>query len=242
MDYYLKLLSWGDAGWSDELAAGATITIGLALATAPFGVGLGLLLAMAKRSNNGVLRGLATIYTTVFRGVPELLTLYLVYFGAQLGLQSLWRVLGFSSRLEMPGFVAGMIALGLVLGAFSSEVWVGALNAIPRAQREGAMALGLRKTDAFRFVIFPQLLRLALPGLGNNWMVLLKETSLVSVIALPDLMFWTGRANVVTKEPFLFFGMACAIYLCFTGLSAWGLAVMERRASRGILSGMGRAR
>jgi polar amino acid transport system permease protein len=233
MDNILTLLSWGPQGWLDELAAGAFVTITLALATLPFGLVLGLAVALAKRSKSMLLRGVGTTYTTIFRGVPELLTLYVVYFGAQLGMQKAWKAVGLPGNFEMPAFVAGMIALGLVLAAFSSEVWVGALNAIPKGQREGSAALGLSIRQTFRLVILPQLLRVALPGLGNNWMVLLKETSLVSVIALPDLLFWTGRANVVTKQPFLFFGLACLIYLCFSIISARGLAVIEARTNRG---------
>jgi polar amino acid transport system permease protein len=233
MDNILTLLSWGPQGWLDELAAGAFVTITLALATLPFGLVLGLAVALAKRSKSMLLRGVGTTYTTIFRGVPELLTLYVVYFGAQLGMQKAWKAVGLPGNFEMPAFVAGMIALGLVLAAFSSEVWVGALNAIPKGQREGSAALGLSVRQTFRLVILPQLLRVALPGLGNNWMVLLKETSLVSVIALPDLLFWTGRANVVTKQPFLFFGLACLIYLCFSIISARVLAVIEARTNRG---------
>ena len=239
MDRILTLLSWGDKGWLDELAAGAVVTISLALATLPFGLALGLAMALLKRADSAIWRGLATVYTTVFRGVPELLTLYIVYFGLQLGFQKGWKGLGFTSNFEMPAFVAGMMALGLVLGAFSCEVWIGALNAVPRGQFEGSAALGLSKGQTFRLVVLPQLMRVALPGLGNNWMVLLKETSLISVIALPDLMFWTGRANVVTKEPFVFFGVACLIYLAFSLLSTWGIAVLEARANRGFVSGAG---
>lgn len=237
MERLLLLLSWGDKGWGDELAAGAAVTIGLALATLPFGLALGLVLALMHRAKSAFLRSIATLYTTIFRGLPELLTLYLVYFGLQIGLQKGWAALGLPGRFDMPAFVAGMIALGLVLAAFSSEVWIGALNSIARGQREGAFALGLSKAQTFRLVILPQLFRVALPGLGNNWMVLLKETSLVSVIALPDLMFWTGRANVVTKEPFLFFGVACLIYLLFSISSAMGLSALERRFSRGFAAG-----
>lgn len=237
MDHLLQLLSWGDKGWGDELAAGAAVTISLALATLPFGLAFGLLIALMQRSESRILRGFATIYTTIFRGLPELLTLYIVYFGLQVGVQKAWAILALPGRIEMPAFVAGMIALGMVLAAFSSEVWVGALNSISRGQREGAFALGLSKPQTFRLVILPQLFRVALPGLGNNWMVLLKETSLVSVIALPDLMFWTGRANVVTKEPFLFFGVACLIYLLFSVSSSFGLSALERRFSRGFVSG-----
>ncbi|MCP8937652.1 ABC transporter permease subunit [Alsobacter sp. SYSU M60028] len=242
MDSYLTLLSFGDRGWGDELASGALVTIALALATLPFGLALGLVVALLKRSSSAALRAVGTVYTTVFRGLPELLTLYIVYFGLQLGMQHAWKTLGFSGNLEMPAFVAGMIALGLVLAAFSSEVWVGALNAIPKGQREGAYALGLTRGLAFRLVVMPQLLRVALPGLGNNWMVLLKETSLISVIALPDLMYWTGRANIVTKEPFLFFGAACLIYLVFSLISSAGLQALERRTNRGVAHNAGAGR
>jgi ABC-type amino acid transport system permease subunit len=128
---------------------------------------------------------------------------------------------------------AGMVALGVVLSAFSSEVWVGALNSIQKGQREAASALGLSKAQAFRLVVFPQLIRVALPGLGNNWMVLLKETSLISVITLQDIMFIATRANVVTKEPFLFFGTAMLLYFFFSLVSAWGIDRLEQRTQRG---------
>ena len=228
------LLGFGDGGWGLALLQGAGITISIALATLPFGLALGLVVALWKRSRHAPLRALSTLYTTVFRGVPELLTLYIIYFGIQVVLQEAWRWLGLPGSFSMPPFVAGMVALGVVLSAFSSEVWVGALNAIPTGQREAAAALGLSKAQAFRLVVFPQLIRVALPGLGNNWMVLLKETSLVSVITLPDIMFITTRANVATKEPFLFFGAAIAIYLFFSLVSAWGIGKMEARANRGI--------
>lgn len=221
------LLGFGPGGWGWALLQGAAITISIALATLPFGLALGLIVALCKRSESIVLRAFATVYTTVFRGVPELLTLYIIYFGIQIVVQKVW------SGFSIPPFVAGMVALGMVLAAFSSEVWVGALNSIQKGQREAAAALGLSKPQAFRLVVFPQLIRVALPGLGNNWMVLLKETSLVSVITLPDIMFITTRANVVTKEPFLFFGAAMLIYFGFSLISAWGIGRMEKRTNRG---------
>lgn len=221
------LLGFGPGGWGLALLQGAATTISVALATLPFGLALGLVVALWKRSDKVALRALATVYTTVFRGVPELLTLYIIYFGIQVLLQKLW------SGFSIPPFGAGMVALGLVLAAFSSEVWVGALNSIQKGQREAAAALGLSKGQAFRLVVFPQLIRVALPGLGNNWMVLLKETSLVSVITLQDIMFITTRANVVTKEPFLFFGTAILLYFIFSLISAWGIGKLEQRTNRG---------
>ncbi|WP_342358451.1 ABC transporter permease [Terrarubrum flagellatum] len=236
MGYYLSLISFGPSGWGGAFLDGALITISLAVATLPFGLALGLGIALMQRSEKKWVRRIATIYTTIFRGVPELLTLYIIYFGLSLGAQRLAKSLGFSGQFDMPPFLAGMIALGLVLSSFSSEVWVGALSAIPKGQREAAAALGLHRGQAFRLVVFPQLMRVALPGLGNNWMVLLKETSLVSVITLPDIMFYATRANVVTKEPFLMFGVACLIYLVFSMASAIGFGFLEARANRGYIS------
>jgi polar amino acid transport system permease protein len=233
MEKVLTLLSFGDQGWGDELLQGALVTISVALATLPFGLALGLLIALASRSKSKWISGFATIYTTVFRGVPELLTLYIIYFGGQILIQKIWSGLGFSGALSISPFLAGMVALGLVLAAFSSEVWVGALNSIHAGQREGAAALGLTRMQAFRLVIFPQLMRVALPGLGNNWMVLIKETSLVSVITLHDIMFIATRANVVTKEPFIFFSAALGLYFVFSLLSAWGIGRVETRLNRG---------
>lgn len=233
MEKYLTFLSFGPEGWGDELLAGAWITLSISLATLPFGLLLGLLIALAKRSQSWLLRQFATLYTTIFRGVPELLTLYIIYFGVQVAVTGLWRKLGFTSNIEFSPFFAGMIALGVVLAAFSAEVWLGALNSIQKGQREAASALGLTKFQAFRLVVLPQLLRVALPGLGNNWLVLLKDTSLVSVITLQDTMFIATRANVVTKEPFLFFGIALLIYLFFSILSAFVFSGLEGRLHRG---------
>jgi polar amino acid transport system permease protein len=233
VEQYLALLSFGDTGWGDELLEGALVTLSVAIVTLPFGLALGLVIALMNRSHSRIVRAIAVTYTTVFRGVPELLTLYIIYFGAQILMQRAWSGLGFTGRLEFSPFFAGVVALGLVLAAFSSEVWAGALNSIQKGQREAASALGLTKRQAFRLVVFPQLMRVALPGLGNNWMVLLKETSLVSVITLHDIMFIATRANVSTKEPFLFFSAAAFLYLCIALVSAWGIGRMEARTNRG---------
>ena len=233
MSHYLALISFGDGGWGWLLLKGAGITIALAVATLPFGLVLGLGVALAQRSRSRSLRLLAIGFTTIFRGLPELLTLYLVYFGFQLGVQRVARELGFSTGFDIPPFLAGMMALGLVIAAFSGEVWVGALNSLSKGQSEAARSLGLSPSRTFRLVLLPQIVRVALPGIGNNWMVLLKDTSLVSVITLPELMFVTSRANVVTKEAFFFFGFASLIYLFFSLVSMAGLGHLEARSNRG---------
>ncbi|MFI5410430.1 ABC transporter permease [Kaistia sp. UC242_56] len=229
----LRLLSFGPDGWGDELLQGTWLTIRLALATVPFGLALGFLVALAKRSPNRYLRAFGNAYTTVFRGLPELLTIFIVYFGGQIALQ---RIVGLFSgaTVEVNGFIAGMIALGVVFSAYASEVFLGAFNNITRGQYEAAYALGLRPATTLRLVIIPQLVRLALPGLANLWLILLKDTSLVSVIALDDLLRKTGLAVRVTKEPFLFFGVACLIYLALSMISSIGIVAIERWANRGL--------
>jgi polar amino acid transport system permease protein len=230
----LRLLSFGPDGWGDELAAGAWLTIRLALATLPFGLALGFLVALARRSPHAWLRAIGNGYTTVFRGLPELLTIFIVYFGGQILLQKWLGLLGYAGEVEINGFISGMVALGVVFAAYASEVFLGAFSGIPRGQYEAAYALGLRPVPTLRLVVLPQLIRLALPGLANLWLILLKDTSLVSVIAIDDLLRMTGIAVRVTKEPFFFFGVACLIYLAMSIVSSFGITAIERWSSRGV--------
>jgi polar amino acid transport system permease protein len=229
----LSLLSFGENGWGDELAAGALMTILLALAAMPLGLGLGLAIALMGRSRNLAVRSFATLYTTFFRGVPELLTLYMIAFLLPITLSNIVVSLGLAETFEIPGFLAAVVALGLVVAAFSAEVWSGALNAVPKGQYEGAAALGLHSAQTFRFVVFPQLLRVALPGIGNNWLVLLKDTSLASVITIHETMFWASRGYLKEKQPFVFFLAAAAIYLTYTLISQALFDRAEKRLNQG---------
>jgi len=228
-----SLLSLGPEGWGDEFLRGAGLTLLLALCTLPVGLAIGLAVALAKDSRSLVLRGLGNLYTTVFRALPELLTILIIYYGGQIMIRELAGALGFPA-FEVNGFVAGLASLGLVLGAFSSEVLLGALRAVPKGQREGSYALGLGRYRTFRHVIVPQLLRIALPGLGNNWLALLKETSLVSVIAFSELMRVTNIAVGVTKQPFFFYLVCCLCYLAMSVASSFVLDWLEARSRRGL--------
>ena len=165
------LLEFGAEGWGDELLAGTWLTIRLALATLPFGLVLGFFIALAKNSKEPTLALAANIYTTLFRGLPELLTLLIIYYGGQILVQQIVGLFS-DTYVEINGFVAGMIALGLVFSAFSSEVFLSAFRGIPDGQYEGSMALGLTRFQTMRLVIVPQLIRLALPGLSNLWLIL----------------------------------------------------------------------
>ncbi len=232
MEHTLSLLSFGPDGWGDQIATGVLVTMGLAICTLPFGLVAGFFLALAKQSNEKALKSAAEIYTTVFRGLPELLTLFLVYFGLQIGLRQLLIFLGVPAEVEINSFVAGMIALGVVFSAFSSEVFLSAFRAIPAGQYEGGHALGLSKAQTMYKIILPQLIRIALPGLGNLWMILLKETALVSVIGLPDILRQAGIAARVSKEAFLFFGIACLLFLVLAILSSMVIRAIEQQVEK----------
>ena len=233
MGHRLGLVSVRPDGWGDELAAGAWLTIRLAFATLPFGLAVGFLVALAKDSGRWWLTIPGNLFTTVFRGLPELLTLFIVYYGGQILLQEIVQLVA-DTRVEVSGFVAGLVALGLVFSAYASEVFLGALRAIGRGQHEAAHALGLRPAATLRLVILPQLVRLALPGIANLWLVLLKDTSLVSVIALNDLLRETQVAVGATKQPFFFFLVACLVYLAMSIVSSFGIAGIERWSERGM--------
>ncbi len=221
-------------GFSAQLLAGTALTIELALASAALGTLIGLALSALKLSRSKLGRGFADLYTTIFRGVPELLIVLLVYFGATIALTSLSRALGGEEPIELHPFLAGTLALGLAFGAYATEVFRGAFQALPRGQIEAARALGMSRFLAFRRIALPQVWRFALPGLGNIFLVLLKDTSLVSVIGLEELMRKTSIAVGFTKEPFTFYLAAAVIYLVMTIISMIGLGALERHANRGV--------
>jgi polar amino acid transport system permease protein len=228
----LALLEFGSNGWGDELAYGAFITISLSLATLPVGLAVGFLVALGRQSADPLVRMACSGYVNLLRGTPELLTLFLVYFGAQYGLSRLTNAL-FGAPFEFSPFIAGMIALGLVMSSFASEVFLSAIRAIPHEQYDASFAVGLTRFQTIRLIIAPQILRLALPGLSNLWLSLMKDTSLVSVISLNDLLRQTSLAVGSTKEPFFFYSVACAIYLIFSIASSFGIWRIDRWATRG---------
>ena len=219
--------------WGHQLALGTAVTVALALATLPFGLVFGLTAALAKDSKFAAVRAAGEGYTTIFRGLPELLTLLLIYYGSQILTQNLSDWSGLPVTINVSPFMAGVIALSLVFGAYSSEVFLGALRGVERGQIECARSFGMNPALVFRRVTAPQMFRIALPGLGNNWLVLLKDTSLVSVIALDDLLRVTSVAVESTRKPFEFYAAACAIYLAMTAISTLAIAWMERHARYG---------
>jgi polar amino acid transport system permease protein len=228
-------LLFGPDGWSGLLLKGAVVTILLAVTTVPFGFGAGLALAVLKLSPNRVVRAFCEAYTTFFRGIPDLLSLFIVYFGLQALIDRLSKILGLTTEIELNAFFAGVIALSVVVAAYSSEVWVAALKAVPKGQHEAAQSLGLDPKRTFVLVLMPQLVRIALPGLGNIWTILLKDTSLISTLAVIDLLRAASEASKNTTRPILFYSAAAAIYLVFSIVSGVLQSNLERRANRGFV-------
>ena len=226
------LLSWGPDGWLDDIVSGAAVTVLLALATLPIGLTIGFFVALAKQSEEPSLRIAANIYTTIFRGLPELVTLFLFFFGGPLILQYLVRLVRPEATIDVNGFVAGMIVLAIIFSAYASEVFLSAFRAIPKGQYEGGYAIGLSYPQTMRKVILPQLLRIAFPGLENCWLSLLKDTSLVSVVGLAETLRQAGVAARVTKHTFLFFSVAALVFLILAIISSFATGAILRSLGR----------
>jgi putative lysine/arginine/ornithine/histidine/octopine transport system permease protein len=220
-------------GFGHQIALGTWMTIRLALAALALGLSLGLLGAVLKSSSVRPLRWIGDFYSTVFRGIPELVVVLLIYFGSAGVLTALSGWFG-GGYVELNPFAAGTLALGLCFGAYATEVFRGALLTIPPGQWEAAQALGLGKGRIFWKIILPQLWRIALPGLGNLFMVMMKDTALVSVIGLEEVMRKAQVATAVTKQPFTFYITAAFIYLGITVFAMAVLHVLEKRVNRGI--------
>ncbi|MBB3590977.1 polar amino acid transport system permease protein [Rhizobium sp. BK529] len=227
------ILACGDSGWGDEIALGLQVTVSVAIVTLPIGLVIGFLVALGQQSEEKSLRLAAGIYTTIFRGLPELLTLFIIYYGMQILIQYLLDLAGYEGPpVEINAFLAGVIALSVVFSAYCSEVLLSAFRAIPKGQYEAGDSLGLHRSRTLRLIVLPQLIRIALPGLTNLWMVLLKDTSYVSIISLADILRQTSVAVRVTKEPFFFYGIACVLYLVLAILSSFALVYIDRWAKR----------
>ncbi|GGU67275.1 histidine/lysine/arginine/ornithine ABC transporter permease HisQ [Pseudomonas laurentiana] len=229
---HLGLSAFSLKGFGPLLLKGTWMTINLSLMSLLVSVGLGLLGASAKLSSVRVLRITAQVYTTLIRGIPDLVLMLLIFYSLQTWLTSLTEALGWD-YIEIDPFAAGVITLGFIYGAYFTETFRGAILAVPRGQVEAATAYGLKRFQRFRFVVFPQMMRYALPGIGNNWMVMLKATALVSIIGLADLVKAAQDAGKSSYQLFYFLVLAALIYLMITSASNVALRWLERRYNAG---------
>ncbi|KZS50364.1 octopine/nopaline transport system permease protein [Rhizobium sp. BK077] len=233
----LELISFGSDGWGKALLAGAWMTILIALAGYTIGAVIGSFGAWAKISGGRSLRIAADAYTTVLRGIPDLLVIYLFYFGGSAVVTAVGRLLGAEGFLGFPGFLAGSLAVGVTSGAQFTEIFRGAFKAVHAGEIEAAIACGMGRLLRFRRIIAPLTLRHALPGMGNVWQVVLKESALVSITGVAELLRQTQVAAGSTGLPFDFYVIAGAIYLMISTGSGLFLRRAERHLSRGVRRG-----
>lgn len=222
-------------GYGLSLLEGAALTLAVAALSLAIALALGLAGAAAKLSGSGLARGTAQVYTTVIRAVPDLVLMLLVFYGGQMAVNRIGEQLGWD-YVDINPFVAGVLTIGFIFGAYVTEVLRGAFLAVPAGQGEAALACGFSRRQVLWRIVGPQMLRHALPGLSNNWLVMIKATAIVSVIGLSDLMNRAAQAAGATREPFVFYGAVALMYLAFTSLSELGFGWLARRLDVGTRS------
>lgn len=216
------------------LLSGTVVTVQLAVGSLILSVALGLAGASAKLAHNPISNRFASAYTTLVRGVPDLVLMMLLFYGGQQIVNDLGTVTGWWDYLEIDQFIAGIGSIGFVFGAYMTETFRGAILAIPRGQIEAGISCGMTNLTIFRRITWPQMVRHALPGFTNNWLVLIKATALVSVIGLHDVVWNASTAGRSVREPFTFMFAVLLIYLALTAISDIGLRWLDRRYSAGV--------
>lgn len=237
---WIELIGFGEHGRGSLLLWATGMTLAVTAASLCIGAVLGAIIASAKLSASRPARWFGDAYTTVFRGAPELLVIYLVYFGGSQAVTAIGKWLNYEGFLGLPSFLAGAVAVGLISGAYQAEVYRGAYYAVSRGEIDAARAIGMGTLLRFRRILVPQILRFSLPGLGNVWQLSLKDSTLVSVTGLAELMRTSQIAAGSTKQYFLFFIVGGALYLVLTTLSDRIFNFAERRVARSFRHSLGR--
>lgn len=221
-------------GYGPSLLEGALLTIEVALASLVIAILLGMLGALAKLSTSRIAYGIAAVYTTVIRGIPDLVLMLLIFFGGQLLVNDLALRVGYDGYIDINPYIAGVLTIGFIFGAYMTETFRGAMLAVPHGQLEAGYAFGMKRSQVFFRILLPQMVRHALPGFGNNWLVLLKTTALVSIIGLDDMVRKAALAAGATRQPFTFYFAVALGFLVFTTVSVLLLRWAERRYSMGV--------
>ena len=229
----MELLYFGDNGWGDELFIATLMTVAVSISAMLIGFLFALIFTPLKLSKYKILNLIGNFYTTVIRGVPELLVIYLFFFGGSGAIMYVASIFGCFEYIEINAFITGSFAIGIISGAYSTEVFRGAIQSIDKGQFEASKVLGFNKYIHFFKVIMPQMLRLALPNLSNVWQITLKDTSLISVTGLVEIMRQSYIAAGSTRDPLLFYSFAAVLYLLLTFISMKFLNRLEKNYSRG---------
>lgn len=221
-------------GYGEVILEGVGLTLQLALSSMALAIVLGLLGAAFRLSPIRVLAWLGELYSTVIRGIPDLVLILLIFYGGQDLLNRVAPLLGYDDYIDLNPLMTGIFTLGFIFGAYLSETFRGAFMGIPKGQAEAGMAYGMSSLQIFFRVLVPQMIRLAIPGFTNNWLVLTKATALISVVGLQDMMFKAKQAADATREPFTFYLAVAGLYLLITTVSLLLLKWLERRYSVGV--------
>ena len=229
----MELLAFGDTGWGDELFRATLMTIAVSITAMLIGFSFAAIFTPLKLSKFKFLNLIANIYTTVIRGVPELLVIYLFFFGGSGAIMFVASMFGYDKYIEINAFVTGSFAIGIISGAYSTEVFRGAIQSIDKGQFEAAKVLGFSKFKQFYKIVLPQMLRLAIPNLSNVWQITLKDTSLISVTGLVEIMRQSYIAAGSTRDPLFFYSFAAVLYLLLTFVSMKLINRLEVKYSRG---------
>ena len=229
----MELLAFGKTGWGDELFLATLMTIAVSITAMLIGFIFALIFTPLKLAKNKFLNYIANFYTTIIRGVPELLVIYLFFFGGSGAIMYVASIFGYNKYIEINAFLTGAFSIGIISGAYSTEVFRGALQSIDRGQFEASNVLGFNKIIRFYKIIFPQMLRLSIPNLSNVWQITLKDTSLISVTGLVEIMRQSYIAAGSTRDPLFFYTFAAVLYLLLTFLSMRFINRMEVKYSKG---------
>lgn len=221
-------------GYGSTIIDGTWLTVQLALLSMAVAIALGLLGAAFRLSPVKWLALLGETYAAVIRGIPDLVLILLIFYGGQEMLNRVLELSGYEGYVDINPFVAGVGTLGFIYGAYLSETFRGAFMAIPKGQGEAGLAYGMSPLRVFFRILVPQMIRLAIPGFTNNWLVLIKATALISLVGLQDMMARAKSAGDATREPFTYILLAAAIYLAITSVSLLVLRYLERRYSVGV--------
>ncbi|MCS4319205.1 arginine/ornithine transport system permease protein [Serratia sp. BIGb0234] len=210
------------------LAQGAALSLCVMLVSLAVALALGLVNALIKLFGPRWLRWVSTGYTTLVRGIPELVIMLLLFFGGEMLVNGALGLLGLGP-LRFNTFISGVLAIGFVFGAYYTETFRGAFLTVERGQLEAAMAYGMSPSQVFRRVLLPQMLSFAIPGINNNWLGLMKASALVSILGLEDMVWLAEQAGRATQKPFLFYFLVALIYMAITAISSWGFSRLSRR-------------
>ncbi len=229
-------LVFGDAGWGDEFLIATLMTLIVSIMSMGLGLFLAIITVWAKLIKNRISKLIANFYTTVVRGVPELLVIYLIFFGGNAVVMKIAKIFGYNGYIELNALTIATIAIAIISATYSSEVLRAAYLSISKGQIEAARALGMTKYSIFIKIITPQVIRYALPGIGNVWQITLKDTSLISVTGLVEIMRQTRISSNVEHSPLTFLITAAILYLCLTTFSGRFFKYLEINYSKGYSS------